>query len=88
MIENNADILLISETKLDDSFPSDQFKICGFKMPYRYARNSMGGRLLLYIRDNSSTKLLKHNLENIFKIGNILKISDFHLGAIHKVRTL
>ena len=33
MAENNADIL-ISETKLDDSFPSGQFKICGFSMPY------------------------------------------------------
>ena len=34
MVENNADILLISETKLDDSFPLGQFKICGFSMPY------------------------------------------------------
>ena len=35
MIEHNADILLISETKLDDSFPSGQFNICEFSMPYR-----------------------------------------------------
>ena len=34
MVENNADILRISETKLDDSFPSGQFKICGFSTPY------------------------------------------------------
>ena len=47
MIENNADILLISETKLDDSFPSGQFKICGFSMPYRFDRNSLSG--ILYI---------------------------------------
>ena len=33
MIENNADILLVSETKLDDSFPPVQFKICRFGMP-------------------------------------------------------
>ena len=59
MVENNTGILLMSETKLDDSFPSGQFKTCGFKMPYRYARNSMGGGLLLYIRDNSSTKHLR-----------------------------
>ena len=31
MIENNVAILLISETRLDDSFPSGQFNICGFK---------------------------------------------------------
>ena len=42
-VENDGDILLISETKLDDSFPSVQFKICGYSMSYRYDRNSMGG---------------------------------------------
>ena len=46
MVENNTDILPISETKLDDSFSLGQLKICGFSMPYRYNRNSMGGRLL------------------------------------------
>ena len=69
MVESNADLLLISETKPDDSFPSGQFKICGFSMPYRYDRNSMGGGLLLYIRDDILTKLLKHdfgtNIENL-----------------------
>ena len=34
MVENNADILPISETKPDYSFPSGQFKLCGFSMPY------------------------------------------------------
>ena len=34
MIENNVDILLISETKLDDSFPLGQFNICQ-KQPSR-----------------------------------------------------
>ena len=42
MVENNTDILPISETKLDDSFSLGQLKICGFSMPYRYNRNSMG----------------------------------------------
>ena len=45
-----------------------EFKICGFSMPYRYDRNSMGGGLLLYIRDDIPTKLLIHdfrtNIEN------------------------
>ena len=37
-------------------------------MPYRYDRNSMGGGILLYIRDDISAKLLKDdfgtNIEN------------------------
>ena len=69
MVENNADILHISETKLDDSFPSGQFKICGFGMAYRYDRNLMGGGVLLYIIDDIPTKLLKHdfgtNIKNL-----------------------
>ena len=50
MIENNTETLLISATKLGDSFPSDQFKICKFCMPDRYERGSMSGGLLLYIK--------------------------------------
>ena len=61
MIENNVDILLNSETKLDDSFPSGQHKICGFSMPYRCDRDTISGELLLYIRDDIPTKLLKHD---------------------------
>ena len=85
MVENNADILLISETKLDDSFPSGQFKICGFSMPYRYDRNSMGGGLLLYIRDDIPTKLLKHdfetNIENLSVEINLRKMKWFFNGS-------
>ena len=36
IIENNIDLLLISETKLDDSFPTAQFQMKGFSVPYRY----------------------------------------------------
>ena len=27
---------------MDDLFPSDQFKVCGFSMSYRYDRDLMG----------------------------------------------
>ena len=36
IIDNNIDLLLISETKLDDSFPTAQFQMKGFSVPYRY----------------------------------------------------
>ena len=38
-ITNKVDILLISETKLDSSFPLNQFHIDGFTTPYRLDRN-------------------------------------------------
>ena len=58
IIDNNIDLLLISETKLDDSFPTAQFQTKGFSVPYRYDRNGKGGELLLYIREDIQSKLL------------------------------
>ena len=54
IINNNIDIFLISETKLDDSFPTAQFLIKGFSAPYRFDRNSKGSALLLYIREDDN----------------------------------
>ena len=39
---NNIDILLITETKLDSSFPSQQFAIEGYSLPLRLDRTSEG----------------------------------------------
>ena len=38
-----VDILVLSETKLDSTFPSIQFLINGFSVPHRLDRNSKGG---------------------------------------------
>ena len=57
----NLDILLISETKLDDSFPSAQFLLDGFSKPYRLDRCSNGGGILLYIRDDIPSRLLSNS---------------------------
>ena len=37
-----VDILVLSETKLDSTFPSIQFLINGFSVPHRLDRNSKG----------------------------------------------
>ena len=64
----NLDILLISETKLDGSFPSAQFLLDGFSKPYRLDRCSNGGGILLYIRDDIPARLLSdsNKSESIF----------------------
>ena len=49
-IKGNVDNLLISETKLDESFPTVQFRIDGFYTPYRIDRDKNGGSILLYVR--------------------------------------
>ena len=49
---------MISETKLDESFPIGQFQIEGFSTPYRGDRDKNGGDILLYIREDIPFKLL------------------------------
>ena len=51
------DILLISETRIDTSFPTEQFLINGFTA-YRRGRNRNDRVMLLYIRENIPSKLL------------------------------
>ena len=51
-INGKIDILMISETKFDNSFPKREFIIPGFTEPYRIDRNCHGGGILLYIRSD------------------------------------
>ena len=41
---------MISETKLDSTFSSNQFSIEEYAAPIRFERNGRGGGVLLYIR--------------------------------------
>ena len=59
VIRTNLDILIIQETKLDDSFPPGQFLIDGYSQPYRLDRNKYGGGVMIYVREDIPSKLLK-----------------------------
>ena len=59
VILGNIDILILSETKLDDSYPTSQLIINGFKKPVRYERNSCGGGILFYVRSDTPSILKK-----------------------------
>ena len=54
---SKIDILLLSETKIDDSFPDSQFFAKGFKM-YRKNRTKTGGGILLYVNENLPDKII------------------------------
>ena len=58
MLHNSLDILLISETKLDSSFPTAQFQIEG----YTTYRNANGGGIILYIREGIPSTLLNSDM--------------------------
>ena len=46
------DVLVITETELDNSFPTLQFLVKGFAEPFRLDRNRNGGGVMIYIRDD------------------------------------
>ena len=56
--EDNLDVLMISETKLDESFPTNQFMINGFSAPFRLDLNDKGGGIILYIREDIPSRLV------------------------------
>ena len=49
---------MVSETKLDESFLIGQFIIEGFGVPYRVDRNGNGGGIMLFVREDISSKVL------------------------------
>ena len=65
-VSEYIDILMISETKLDDTFPHALYHLKDFSNPYRLDRNSHGGGILVYVRDNIPSNLVKldQKLEN------------------------
>ena len=50
-----------NESKLDHTFPSDQFRINGYKI-FRLDRNRFGGGLMLYINENIPCKTLQEHI--------------------------
>ena len=54
-------VFLVSESKLDHTFPSNQFGINGYKM-VRLDRNRFGSGLILYITENIPCKPLQEHV--------------------------
>ena len=76
LIKDKTDIFLISETKLDGSFPSGQFSIKDYSTPFRLDRNQNRRGLLLYVREDIPSKILREYtpekpIENLFAEINI-----------------
>ena len=62
IVKDKLDIIMISETKIDASYPKSQFNIEGYSEPYRKDRNCHGGGggggIILYLKDDIPSKLL------------------------------
>ena len=66
-IKGKLDILMISKTKLDSTFPSNEFTVEGYAAPIRFDKNGRGGGIILYIREDIPARLLKTSLPKNFE---------------------
>ena len=86
-IADFVDILVITESKLDQSFPESQFFINRFSKPFRKDRNRHGGGFLMYIKEDIPQKELSFNLPSDIEIIiielNINKIKWLVCGCYH-----
>ena len=86
-IADFVDILVITESKLDQSFPESQFFINRFSKPFRKDRNRHGGELLMYLKEDIPQKELSFNLPSDIEIIiielNINKIKWLVCGCYH-----
>ena len=76
IVSGNLDILVVTESKLDISFPVGQFYIEGYSPPFRLDRSANGGGVLVYDREDITCRELKgrpprKKLEGIFLEGNL-----------------
>ena len=64
MVRDKVDLLKICQTKLDSSFPNAQFYMKSYSKPYRLDRNSKEGGIILYVREDISSKLINSSFTN------------------------
>ena len=58
LVSSNIDVLLISETKIDDTFPVSQFSVPGYSVPCRLDRTGNGGCVMLYVKEHIPCRML------------------------------
>ena len=74
IIQGKIDILIITETKTDSTFPLNRFAIQGYSKPSRFDRNRNGGGVFIYVPEDISSREL-HNIYNKpAKLQRILKV--------------
>ena len=59
-IKGFIDVLMVTETKLDDSFPEGQSLVESIHSPFRFDCNKNDGIIKLYVREDIPSTLLSH----------------------------
>ena len=56
-MKGNVDILVITETKIDESFPDKLFRTPGYALPCRLDRNQFGGDIMVFVREDTPSRV-------------------------------
>ena len=88
IVMQHTDILVLTETKLDNTFPKAQVLVNGFSESCRLNRNRKWGGVMVYIREDIPSKLLdKHvfpyDIEGLFAELNFRKCKWLLFGTYH-----
>ena len=83
-----VDVLVITETKLDDTFLTSQLLVTGFSVPYSLHQNRNGGRIMIFIRDDIPSRvLMRHifpdDIKGLFIELNFRKAKWLLFGTYH-----
>ena len=78
LLLSDTDICLISESKLEDSFPDQQFHLNGYKM-FCKDRNKFGRGLILFAKENIPCEVL-----NTFRFSEECKIISIDFSISNK----
>ena len=77
-VKGNIDIIVVVESKIDESFTQQQFAIEGYHLPFRRDRNALGGGVMIFVREDIPVKEVfcdnvALNIEGIFVEINLRK---------------
>ena len=66
---------IITKNKIESSLPESQFYFNGYNVTCRYDRNTNGGGIMVYVRDDIRSRIIEcENLPSTFK-GLVIEIS-------------
>ena len=89
LVQNKIDNLVITESKLDDTFPDSQFHTPGYEVPFRKDRNKLGRGILVFVSYNIPCKKLDVRIpEALFLEIHLRQIKCLLSGAIMHLPTM
>ena len=87
LVQDEIDILVVTESKLDDTFPDSQFHIPEHKVPFLKDRNKLGGGIIFFVRDDIPCKKfdvrIPEDIEALFLEINLRRTKWLFCGCYH-----